>query len=125
MTDAEIAKHLSLMKAIPRETVHLPIATVEQLMKRGHDHYTTPQSRCLEVAADLMEKHKIDRHYVTAVREAARMSTKSIGKVDQKALAKGKVKPIDKAPVSVKAGRKPKADRKEAGYRANAAKARA
>lgn len=52
------------------------------------------------------------------------MATKSIGKVDAKALRKGKVKPIDKAPVSVKAGRKPKADRKEAGYRANAARAK-
>lgn len=52
------------------------------------------------------------------------MATKSIGKVDQKALAKGKIKPVDKAPVNVKAGRKPKADRQEAGLRANAAKAR-
>jgi len=47
-----------------------------------------------------------------------------IGKVDQKALAKGKIKPVDTAPVNVKRGRKPKADRQEAGLRANAAKAR-
>ena len=83
MTDAEIAKHLSLMKAIPRETVHLPIATVERLMSQGH---------------------KI-----------------RVGKGSVKG---GKFKPADTAPANVKAGRKPKADRNEAGYRANAAKAR-
>lgn len=51
------------------------------------------------------------------------MATKSIGKVDAAALAKGKIKPkLAAMPVNRKIGAKAKADRKEAGFRANAAK---
>lgn len=41
-----------------------------------------------------------------------------------KKTGKQKIVRVDKAPVNVKRGRKPKADRQEAGFRANAAKAR-
>lgn len=75
MTDAELAKHLSLMKAIPRETVHLPIATVERLMATGH---------------------KV-----------------SVGKVEAKSLAKGKIKPVVKQSASQRVGRMAKANREQ------------
>lgn len=47
------------------------------------------------------------------------VSTKSIGKVDKKALAKGKIKPVEKGSVSAKIGRKAKADRTVKGLKAN------
>lgn len=51
------------------------------------------------------------------------MATKTIGKVDAAALAKGKVKPKPASmPLHRKIAAKAKADRKEAGLRANAAK---
>lgn len=36
MTDEDIRRHISLMRSIERETIHLPIATVERLMATGH-----------------------------------------------------------------------------------------
>lgn len=47
------------------------------------------------------------------------MISKSIGKVDKKALAKGKIKPVEKGSVSAKIGRKAKADRTVKGLKAN------
>lgn len=43
----------------------------------------------------------------------------AIGKVDKKALAKGKIKPVEKGSVSAKIGRKVKADRTVKGLKAN------
>jgi hypothetical protein len=51
------------------------------------------------------------------------MATKTIGRVDPDALAKGKVQPKpSRMPLHRKIAAKAKADRKEAGLRANAAK---
>jgi len=36
MTDDDIRRHIELMRAIDKPTVHLPIATVERLMSTGH-----------------------------------------------------------------------------------------
>ena len=36
MTDDDIRRQIELMKSIDRQTVHLPIATVERLMATGH-----------------------------------------------------------------------------------------
>ncbi len=47
------------------------------------------------------------------------MTTKSIGRVDKAALAKGKVKSVASMPVNRKIGAKAKADRVEKGLRAN------
>ena len=47
------------------------------------------------------------------------MTSKSIGRVDKAALAKGKVKPVASMPLHRKIAAKAKADRKEARLRAN------
>ena len=85
MTNEEIRRHIDLMRAIDKPTVHLPIATVERLMATGH---------------------KV-----------------KVGKVEPKALAKGKVK-VKPAHMSVpkKIAATKKADRTETKLRANAAK---
>jgi hypothetical protein len=36
MTDDDIRRHIELMRAIDKPTIHLPIATVERLMSTGH-----------------------------------------------------------------------------------------
>ena len=36
MTDDDIRRHIELMRAIDKPTIHLPIATVERLMATGH-----------------------------------------------------------------------------------------
>ena len=36
MTNEEIRRHIDLMRAIDKPTVHLPIAVVERLMSTGH-----------------------------------------------------------------------------------------
>mgnify|MGYP000869456727 CR=1 FL=1 len=78
MTNEEIRRHIELMRAIDRTTVHLPIATVERLMSTGH--------------------------------------RVKIGKATVK---DGKVKPVASMPLHRKIAAKAKADRKEAGLRAN------
>lgn len=47
------------------------------------------------------------------------MATASIGRVEKKALDKGKIKPVDKTPKPLRGGKKRKADRIEAGLRKN------
>jgi hypothetical protein len=82
MTDADIRRHIELMRAIDKPTVHLPIAVVERLMSTGH--------------------------------------RVKVGRVDEKKLAKGKIQPKPShMSVPKKVAAKAKADRKEAGLRAN------
>lgn len=50
------------------------------------------------------------------------MTTKSIGRVDKAALAKGKVKPADSTPAPMRGAKARKAARIEKGLRANRAK---
>lgn len=145
MTSAEIdaiRNQIALMRSIQRTTVHLPIATVEQLMSKGHR--AKAGSKITSGLADAVAHARIDRLWRETKKaegseitqydwgykdglEAAKalfgseqevMATR-IGPVDKKALAKGKIKTVDKAPVNVKRGRKPKADRAEARLRAN------
>lgn len=78
MTNDDIRRHIELMRAIDKPTIHLPIATVERLMSTGH-----------RIA---------------------------VGKATIK---DGKVKPVASMPLHRKIAAKAKADRKEAGLRAN------
>ena len=43
----------------------------------------------------------------------------AIGRVEKKAMAKGKIKPVDKTPKPLRGGKKKKADRLENGLRKN------
>jgi len=75
---------------------------------------STPISRHLELIADLMAERGFEQHQVEAVREAALMATGhkiKVGKVDKTALAKGKVKPVDKTPPPLRGAKAKKASR--------------
>jgi hypothetical protein len=138
MTSDEITRISSLMEAAGRRNVPVPIEEWKTLMKTAHDKITDGLLHALAYAKidAILQGFVIsdkathfDRGYLQGLLDARelfgtehKVSTKSIGKVSAKALAKGEIKPIRKQSASQRAAGNKKASRVVKGLKANRAR---